>query len=150
MSQEAKPSVTVSPLVAEAKALMKQRDELHAKILLLEGRIINLGAGTYSDGAGSNCQVIGASAGSVGDPTYQLANESEEDARKLAAGKFSDLFDRHVYFTPCKGFVDVAPKLLTPAKARDLIALCYVPGSISSGRRAYIKWSKPAAAVAAA
>jgi hypothetical protein len=47
-------------------------------------------------------------------------------ARELAGESFAALFDRHVLFRPKKAYAELAAALLTPAKARDTIALCKI------------------------
>lgn len=138
---QAKPS----PLVAEARKLMKDRDDLQARILAIEEKLIALGAGTYASANGDTCQVISGSAGGVGAPSYGLDPQFEEKARELAGEDFGKLFDRNVRFTPCQGFESVVPKILTKkAKARELLKICFIPGRSFSGRKAYVKWPKAA------
>lgn len=123
---------------AEIKRLLEAQ-------LLDEAAIIALGKGKHT-GANPDhvVTVVAATASSTGPITYgaPLDKAAEEQARKLAGEQFGQLFDRQVIWTPCTGFEAVAPKLLTPAKARDLIALCAVPGKVTSGKKAYLLWPK--------
>jgi hypothetical protein len=60
----------------------------------------------------------------------------EAGARKLAGIAFGELFNRLVTYSPVKGFADIVPKLLTPAKARNLLDFCRVHGEAA---KAHIK-----------
>jgi hypothetical protein len=105
-----------------------------------EAKIVALGAGKHSDATGRVLTVVGSVGGRAGAVSYELPEDGEKRARDLAGNEFPALFDRKVIWTPTEGFHLVAPKLLTPAKARDIVALCYKQGRGSNGTKAYIKW----------
>ncbi|MGA3170362.1 MAG: hypothetical protein ABSE62_05055 [Chthoniobacteraceae bacterium] len=132
---------TVSSLVGEGHKLIAERNAKIGEILVLEQMLIALGAGRYCDETepGLMCTAVAAVPGSIGPVSYTLSDE--QAARKLSGDiAFSKLFDRTVLFAPCQAFSDVAPKLLTPAKARDLVQLCLVPGKVNNGKRAMVLW----------
>lgn len=109
----------------------------------LQAQIVALGKGKHSGVDPAHVvTVVAATEASTGAVSYALAADSEEKARELAGEEFKALFDRTVTYSPCDGFEKVAPKLLTPAKARDLVALCLVPGKTTNGKKAYILWPK--------
>ena len=139
---------TPTRLVAEGLRLIAERDQRIAELRAIDEQLIALGAGRYiADGTDTHgtfkvVTVVGAVPGSVGAASYALrSKEDEERARELAGDDdFKKLFDRTVFYRPCAGFADVTPKILTPAKARDLLQLCYVPGAPISGKRAHVRW----------
>lgn len=135
-----KPAPTLTPLAAQRAALLKDIDDLKAALLKVDEQLIALGAGRYEDESGAHkwC-VVAASEGSQGEPSYVLPDDGEPVARQLAGEKFGTLFDRVVSFRPVEGFALIAPTHLTPAKARDLVALCLVPGRVTNGKAAYVK-----------
>jgi hypothetical protein len=127
-------------LVAEARLVMKRRDDAIAELKQLEEKILALGPGRYTDGE-KIAQVIGAVPGSIGPESYALQSKDDEDrAREICGEEFKKLFDRTVFYRPCAGFAEVAPKILTRAKARDVADLCRVPGATISGKRAHLRW----------
>jgi len=134
----------LSPLVTRGFELRLKIAGLLIELKALEKQLVEQGAGPYADEAGNECTVVGATLGSAGTDKYALAGteEAELKARELAGDddNFKKLFDRHVSYTPCDGFHLVVPKLLTPAKARDLVALCLVPGKGSAPKDGYVKW----------
>ena len=133
---------TPEPLVAKLLELAQKVADAVAEAKAVEDQLIALGAGRYShpDEPLKVCTVVAAVDASFGKPSYVLSSENEEIARKLAGESFSNLFEREVTYTPCKGFAEVVPKLLTPARAKKLAALCYVPGKPKAGQKAYIRW----------
>lgn len=131
----------LTPLVAAGLRLRAQRDELLNQLAVVEAELIALGAGRYRDEENHTCLVIAATAESLGPDSYFLKSQDEDDARTLALDSFPKVFDRHIRYTPCEGFANVVPKLFTPAKARDLLALCFVPGKTTPGKRAYLRWA---------
>lgn len=62
----------------------------------------------------------------------------EERAEQLAGDHYRTLFDRQVVFSPATAFADMAPRILTPAKARDLLLLCQV---VKKPGKAHVKLS---------
>lgn len=135
---------TQTQLVVEGLHLIAARDAAIAELRAIDEKLIALGAGRYcsdEDGKSPIATVVGAVPGSVGASSYALrSKEDEEGAREIAGDQFKTLFDRTVFYRPCAGFADVTPKILTPAKSRDLLELCYVPGSPISGKRAHVRW----------
>lgn len=137
-----KPAPTPSPLVSKGLGILARLKAIEAEKLELEAELIKLGAGQYIEPNGEGtCTVVGATLGSPGVVAYRLEAKAEEVAKKIAGEQFAKLFDRKVSFTPCEGFASVAPKLLTPAKSRDLLATCAFMIGGSAGKRAYVRWS---------
>lgn len=153
------PPATFTPLVAEglrlrADAEMLRADRvalvadhdcrlkaLDAEMAAIEAALIALGSGRYRDEAAHTCTVVAGLEPTMSDDRFELKDaEAEARARELAGDFWGKLFDRHVYWTPCDGFGAVAPKILTPAKARDIVALTLIPGQLGGGRRAYVRW----------
>lgn len=135
-----KTAPTVTPLAAQRAATLADIAALQGSLAKIDADLILLGPGRYADETGKHVfQVIAATLSSTGAVSYALPEDGEEEARQLAGDKFGDLFERTVVFTPCKGFALVIPKLLTPAKARDLVALCEVPGKVTNAKNAYVK-----------
>lgn len=133
---------TPSQLVAAAYVLRRQRDRLTSELAEIEQQLLTLGRGKYPGlDPGETVTVIAAVPESTGDATYILKPQDELPARALAGVEFRRLFDRVLTYSPCGGFDAVAPKLLTPAKSRDLLDLCLVPGRHISGKRAYLKYA---------
>jgi hypothetical protein len=121
------PAATPENLVAAIFARHAQLVTASAELERAKAQLIALGKGKYAGHDGRELTVVEATAGSSGTLviSYVLdSEEAEEKARKLAGDHFRTLFDRREVFTPCEGFAHVAPKILTPAKARDIIALC--------------------------
>ncbi|MEA3211317.1 MAG: hypothetical protein QOE70_4374 [Chthoniobacter sp.] len=147
---------TLTPLVAEGLALIArldakrlERDAKVAELLVIDAELtavndalIALGAGRYRDEEGHTALVVAAKEATLSPDTFELRNADDEQlARVLAADKFKKLFDRHEYWSPKDGFGAIAGAILTPARARDLIALCLIPGQLAGGRRAYLRWN---------
>lgn len=141
-----------------AYVLRDERDKLLVQIAEVEDALIARGAGKHSgDNPDQVVTVVAAIAGHPGKVGYQLIAEAvkgetpaaflerqaklERQARELADTEFGALFDRRVIYTPCTGFADVAPKLLTPAKARDLVALCAREGKAYAGQKAQVRYA---------
>jgi len=152
------PKPVIHPLVSEAlrlraelSALLNRRDSLIADIvkdiaakneefLAAEGKLIALGAGRYSD-ENRNCVSVVAEVAKTKEPdTFALPDESK--AREIVTDRetFLNLFNREVIFTPKEGFKALSEAFLTPAKARDLVELCLVPGGFSGGKKAHVRW----------
>jgi hypothetical protein len=131
---------TPSALVGEAYAIIKERDAKIAELLVISEKLIALGAGRYCDEADPKllCTVVAAIADSTGAVSYSLTDPLA--AREIAGIAYGKLFDRVVAYFPAKGFADLVPKFLTPAKAAKLLSLCLVPGKAISGKRAHILW----------
>lgn len=130
-------------LIDRALARQKEIAELEKLQAADVAEILKLGAGKHSASEeGVQLQVVGASLGSSGKTSYELADDDEKRARELAGEKFLTLFDRKVVYSPIQGFADVVPTHLTPAKSRDLLELCRRTSRGSIGRSAYIIWPK--------
>ena len=127
-------------LVHIAFVLQEERAKLDVQIAEVEAALIAKGAGKHSSADGRTVTVIAVVPGNAGKLSYALADDKLDAARELADAEFGNLFDRQVSYTPCEGFENVAPKLLTPAKARDLIALCAVQGKPYTGRAASVRY----------
>jgi hypothetical protein len=125
---------------AERDAKGAELKELDAQLAALNEQLIVLGAGRYCDAEDRTCLVVAGNPGTIAPDTFRLPHEGEEPARALAGEEFKNLFERHVSYTPRDGFNGRAEALLTPAKARDLIAFCLVPGELTGVRRAYVRW----------
>ena len=139
--QKAKP-ITFSPLVAKAYALLAEIAAKTEALSEIEAQLIKQGAGRYCDDGEMPrcCTVVAATAAITGAISYELPEGQEDDARRLAGEKFGDLFDRRVTYSPCKSFEDITPKLLPPARAQKLIALCLVPGKEKKAKDSYVIW----------
>jgi len=108
-----------------------------------EAAILVLGKGRHSGANPANrVTVVAATPAGTGAISYGLPADGEAKARELAGEEWKALFDRQVIYSPCEAFDVVAGKILTPAKARDLVALCLVPGKASNGKKSYILWPK--------
>jgi hypothetical protein len=156
MATKSKPTpTTLTPLVAdglrliaEAEAITIERNAINeqlkakdAELASINEQLIALGAGRYRDNEEHVAIVIGAVEPRLAPDTFTLRSADDEAiARALAGESFAKLFDRHVRFAPKDGFAGIAGAVLTPAKARDIIALTIVPGQLTGGRRAYVRW----------
>jgi hypothetical protein len=144
---------TVLDLDAEIATLQERRK-------LAADSLIALGAGKYLDTSGERAvsvimpeapaakfelyskEALAAFLEKVGakKPTPAQAEAffkgREEGARELAGITFGKLFVRRVSFVTVKGFADIVPKLLTPAKARDLLDFCRIQAQAAT---AYLK-----------
>lgn len=120
---------------------MAERDRKIAELRAIEDQLIALGAGRYTDGDGHIAQVIAEVPSSLGADSHALqSKEDEEAAREIAGDVFKKLFDRVLFYRPCSGYAELAPKILTPAKANRLLGLTHVPGRPISGKRAHVRW----------
>lgn len=116
---------------------------LTADLAIDVAKITDLGKGKHSGFVpGNELTVVGASSGSAGSVSYVLPDDGEARARELSGDQFGKLFHRVVTYVPIEGFEHVAPAVLTPAKARDIVALCAVQSGGSSPKKAYILWPK--------
>jgi hypothetical protein len=135
-------------LLAEAEAIKLERDaialrlkEKDAELTAINDQLIALGTGRYRDEENHTAVVVAAIEATLSADSFVLrSKEDEAAAREIADDKFLKLFDRHVTFAPKDGFAAIANALLTPAKARDIVALTIVPGQFTGGRRAYVRW----------
>jgi hypothetical protein len=110
-----------------------------AELEALKAQVIKLGRGRHTGADPAHfVTVVAAVPASTAPDSFALDTEKVDQARKLAGEEFRTLFDRCEIFTPCEAFVQVVPKVLTPAKARDLLALCRVPGKPNNGKSAYV------------
>lgn len=151
MAAKQKPAepVPTAQLIDALYTLRAERDGLSEEIAAIELQVIERGPGKHTgEGEGHEVTVVAAVPGRPGKVFYTLDDKDpdklkamEAKARELAGEEFGNLFDRHVSYTPCEGFEAVAPKLLTPAKARDLLALCAREGKAYAGARAYLKYA---------
>jgi hypothetical protein len=136
-----KPAPTEDSRVGRGYIIRAEIALLLVKLKELEVELIELGPGRYKDPDEQLfCTAVGAVDPSVDDPTYVLRDGEEDKARQLAGEAFPELFERKVTYTPKPGFIDRADALLTPAKKRDIIALCYVAGKEKPGKAAYVTW----------
>jgi hypothetical protein len=149
-----KPEATLTPLVAEGLRILDElkvktaaRDaaaldlkEKQAELDKVNEQLVALGAGRYRDEADHTCLVIDAIPHRMSDPSFVLKEGDLGRAKELAGAAFRKLFSRHETFSPKTGFDGIAGAVLTPAKARDIIQLCLIPGVMGGGRRAYVKW----------
>jgi hypothetical protein len=128
-------------LVDAAFILRKEIAQAQLNLKEVEAALIERGPGKHSGNVdGHIVTVVAAVEGHPGKLTYQLGPEAHETAKELAGAAFGQLFDRTVIYTPCEGFENVTPKLLTPARARDLLALCAKEGKPYAGSKAYVKY----------
>jgi hypothetical protein len=156
MAAKSSVPVTLTPLVSQGHALRAQLEEKKAErdakiaelkaideqLAGIETQLIELGAGRYADSEARLAATVVAAIPQVMSPdTFRLrSTDDEQAARGLAGEKFLTCFDRNVFFSPKQGFDSIARAILTPAKARDLIALCIVPGQLAGGRKAHVRW----------
>lgn len=142
-------TLTTPQLVHTAYILREQRVQLDAQLAEVEAALIARGPGKHSgDNPDQVVTIVAAIPGHPGKVGYVLddkdaekAKALEAKARDIAGDEFAALFDRKVSYTPCTGFDAVAPKLLTPAKARDLLALCAREGKPYAGQRAQVRYA---------
>jgi hypothetical protein len=137
-----KPRIGTRQLVHLAYILREDRAKLDAQIAEVEAAIIERGPGKHSsDNPDQVITVVAGAAPSEGKISYALPAEKEDAARELSLDKFGVLFKRTVTFTPIEGFENVAPTHLTPAKSRDLLALCAVQGKPFAGRKPSLRYA---------
>lgn len=131
---------TTTHLCAQRAQILDEIATLQTRLAKLDQDLIALGVGPYTDEQGGNpFIVVGPVDGKPGGVTFVLDPKDEATARTLAGDAFAKLFDRQVTHSPCEGFAVVAPKLLTPAKARDLLAICTRIGKGTAGKAAYVR-----------
>ena len=145
-------------LVHLAYILREQKVQLDTQIGEVEAALIERGAGKHTgDNPDQVVTVLAAIPGQAGKVGYTLIvepvkgeaaaaflarqNQLEAKARELAGDEFGNLFDRRVIYAPCAGFDAVAPKLLTPAKSRDLLELCAREGKPYAGQKAQVRYA---------
>jgi hypothetical protein len=109
----------------------------------LTAGILGLGKGKH---AGSDpartVTVVAASPGTPGEVSYALEPSNLDRAKLLSGDLFAEVFDRVVSYVPCPGIENVAPKLFTPARARDILSMLAVQGRGAPAKKAYILWPK--------
>ncbi len=126
------------PELLEIDAALQEKSKRLAEI---DEELIKLGAGRYRDDDGRTATVVAGVAPTVSPDQYRLDSEEDEStARKIAGDLFPKLFERIVYHIPREGFASIANAVLTPARARDVIDLCRIPGTLGGGRRAHVRW----------
>lgn len=135
-------------------------DKVRTNVELKEAELVELGAkcsGKYADAEDRICTVV---IPKEPGPTYDLYPDAEykkwleenghnkkgsvklerewrklreDKARELTGKHFAVLFDHFNTYEPVKKvFVEMAPRLLTEAKSRDIIALCKVTKAVAS------------------
>jgi hypothetical protein len=152
---------TPSPLVAEGRALLAQLEAknaeraaavkpiddalktLNEQLAKVNEQLLTLGAGPYADPAGEQppCRVLAGRAGAISPDTYELPPDGEAEARRLAGEHFKKLFIPETTYTPKNGLENLVELLLTPAKARDLLAFCIIPGKLKGHARPSVSWA---------
>jgi hypothetical protein len=128
--KEAIVSASTVDLVDRAYRLRKARTKIDELIDLVEKDLIRRGRGDYTGTDPS--KVAKVIIPSAPEPGYKLEASNEGAARKLAVGKFSDVFVRKVSYSPCKAFAAVCEKLFTPARCEKLLTLCRVDRATQS------------------
>ena len=128
------------PRVARGYALRDQIETLALELAELEAELVRQAPATFCDEQDRTCTAVGPIPAGMGPETYALREGEDDKARLLAGEGFAELFERKVTFTPRPGFADRADVLLTPAKKRDLLALCMVPGKVKPARAGYVLW----------
>ncbi|MDR3406375.1 MAG: hypothetical protein P4L99_28075 [Chthoniobacter sp.] len=135
-----KPEPKIDARVARGYQLRQEIADRQAELAKLEAELIQDGSQRFQDAEGRTCTAVGAVAGGTTAHSYALRDGEDENARKIAGEHFGELFERKVIFEVKPGFRDRANALLTPAKERDILALCLVPGKPYSGKKAYVLW----------
>lgn len=134
-------------------------DKVRTNVELTEAELVQLGvecSGKYADAQDRICTVVvPKEAGPTYDlypvPAYKEWLEKgghkkgsvklerewrkirEDKARELTGDHFPALFDHFNVYEPVKKvFVEMAPRLLTEAKSRDILALCEVKKAVAS------------------
>lgn len=135
-----KPPALITPLAElRLKALVLVQKAMEG-LAEVDQKLIALGAGRYSDASGEIVfNVIGATEEKTGAVSYAMPRDGEEAARNFSGEQFNKLFVRTTTYAPCEGFELIAPKLLTPAAAKKLVAHCAVPGKVTPAKSAYVK-----------
>ena len=151
------PEPISSPLVGQGLVLLRELDTIELEKAAVDQRLaakkqelagvvkqlVDQGPGRYQDEAGRIAVVVRGTEATKAPDTFELrSREDEETARKRAGVAFRALFDRVEYYVPKEGFAGIANAILTPAKARDIIALCIVPGELAGGRASHVRWPK--------
>lgn len=125
------PKENIAALVAEAFALRDTVSTAQARLKEIDALLIAQGAGRYlGEGGKGDCTVI------VPKPSIKLAATEVEAAQKIAGDEFSTLFERTVSYAPKKAFRELVVAVLTPGKAKKLIAL------LEKTSTAFVKWAK--------
>lgn len=144
------PAVTTEGLVDQARALKAAIAKQSENLKLIEGKLIELGAGKYAGTDGVTVTVVAPSAEKPGAISYgwpeaedeERAEEIEAVIRKLTGDHFGKLFARHVRYLPVEGFTAVASAVLTPGKARSVVEICARQGRATSGKAGYVLYPK--------
>lgn len=128
-------------LVARSFSLRSQISVLEAELACVEKELIARGKGKHIGGEGQEITVV---IPEPGKPSYKLSPENEEAARAIVGDLdiFKSLFDRKVVYTPCEGFITVAPKLLKKRACTRLLNLCAQAGR--KPQEPYVKYPKEA------
>lgn len=109
----------------------------------LNEQIIALGAGKHSGSDPDRpVTVVSAQDAKPGAVYYELPEGGEAKAREHAGVSFGTVFTRLVSYVPIEGFEHVVPTHLTPARSRDLLALCHAQRKETPGKRAYVLYPK--------
>jgi len=122
-----------SVLVDELYRLRDAAQQIADRQEAIKQTLISRGAGEY--GGSSEDFLAKVLIPSPPKPTF-AAPKDIEPAKKIAGETFSKLFDRIISYQPTKGFDLLAGKLLTPARSRDLLALCLVE---KAAQRPYVR-----------
>jgi hypothetical protein len=120
---------SIPVLVTEANEIKRRQKEDGDRLKEISAALVKAGAGEHTGSDGSTALVICPS------PTVKYIEDNHAQLQKLAGDEFYSLFERKVTYAPVKAMRDVAKALLTPAKARKLIALSEVPST------AFVKFS---------
>jgi len=134
-AEKAEKLKAIDPINEALKKLNEDLAGVHAKL-------VDLGGGRYCNETGRTATVVPELAATVQPDRFVLPDGSLDKARDLSGEHFRKLFDRTEIFTPRNGFDAIADILLTPKKARELVALCLIPGEPKGGRAAHVRWNK--------
>ena len=126
--------------VARGNALRAEIAERLEELHRIEQELVTRGPGQYQDGEGHTCTAVAATPAGTGPESYMLRDGEEVNAKAIAGDCFPELFERKVTYIPKPGLPDRADALLTPAKKRDLLALCLVPGKAKAAKAGYVIW----------
>lgn len=133
----------ISSIEAEKAAVQQRLAEKNKELAAIAEQLVDQGPGRYQDEAGRVAIVVSGTGATMAPDTFTLRSaEDEEKLRKVAGPNFRKLCDRVEYYVPKGGFAAIAEAVLTPAKARDAIALCLIPGQLQGGRASHVRWPK--------
>ena len=131
-----------SPLVAKALRIRKKIAALLELLEPIHKQLIARGAGRYEDQLGNFCTVIDEKLPTTGPITYELPEDKVDQAIEIAGEAFSNIFDSAIVYAPKSGFTDRLEVLLPEDRRAALRTLCTVPGEVSQGKAAHIRWPK--------